>query len=50
MCTNFKNPIAEDGTVVVGRSLDYPALMGFQLCVIPRGMQRNARAGDVGAD
>lgn len=49
MCTNFKAPIAEDGTVVVGRSLDYPALMGFQLCVIPRGIQRTARAGAAGA-
>ncbi|MGA1701643.1 MAG: linear amide C-N hydrolase [Candidatus Nanopelagicales bacterium] len=42
MCTNFKAPIAEDGTVVVGRSLDYPALMGFQICVIPRGQERSA--------
>lgn len=44
MCTNFKTPIAEDGTVVVGRSVDYPALMGFQLCVIPSGLARVARA------
>ena len=42
MCTNFKVPIAEDGAVVVGRSLDYPALMSFQLCVIPKGLQRRA--------
>lgn len=42
MCTNFKAPIAEDGTVVVGRSLDYPALMGFQLCVTPKGLPRQA--------
>lgn len=44
MCTNFKTPIAEDGTVVVGRSVDYPAIMGFQLCVIPKGLARAARA------
>ena len=46
MCTNFKVPIAEDGAVVVGRSLDYPASMGFQLCVIPKGLERTAKAGD----
>lgn len=46
MCTNFKVPIAEDGSVVVGRSIDYPAKMAFQLCVMPRGMERTARAGD----
>lgn len=44
MCTNFKAPIAEDGTVVVGRGLDYPALMGFQICVIPRDLERTALA------
>ena len=44
MCTNFKAPTAEDGTAVVGRSVDYPALMGFQLCVIPKGLARTARA------
>lgn len=49
MCTNFKVPIAEDGTVVVGRSLDYPAQMGFQLCVIPRGLARKATAPEEGA-
>lgn len=46
MCTNFKVPIAVDGSVVVGRSLDYPASMGFQLCVIPKGIQRTARADE----
>jgi choloylglycine hydrolase len=46
MCTNFKTPIADDGTVVVGRSVDYPALMGFQLCVIPKGLARTARADE----
>ncbi|MFM1964540.1 MAG: hypothetical protein RL134_265, partial [Actinomycetota bacterium] len=42
MCTNFKAPVAEDGSVVVGRGLDYPALTGFQLCVLPTGMERTA--------
>lgn len=49
MCTNFKTPIAEDGTVVVGRSLDYPAVMGFALCVIPRGLERTAVTDTPGA-
>ena len=49
MCTNFKVPIAEDGSVVVGRSLDYPANMSFQLCVIPKGIRRKARADDEAA-
>ena len=43
MCTNFKVPIAQDGAVVVGRSLDYPAIGGIALCVIPRGLQLHAR-------
>jgi choloylglycine hydrolase len=42
MCTNFKAPVAEDGAVVVGRGLDYPTVMDFQLCVIPIGMERLA--------
>lgn len=46
MCTNFKVPIAEDGTVVVGRSLDYPADMDFDLCVIPRGLRLDALGSD----
>ena len=46
MCTNFKVPIAEDGSVVIGRSLDYPAQMGFQLCVIPQGQARRAMPVD----
>lgn len=46
MCTNFKTPVAEDGSVVVGRSLDYPPDLGFSLCVIPRDLARVARAAD----
>ena len=46
MCTNFKVPIADDGSVVVGRSLDYPAAMSFQLCVMPKGVPRSAKAAD----
>jgi choloylglycine hydrolase len=49
MCTNFKAPVAEDGAVVVGRGLDYPALNGFQLCVTPIGMKRTALADSDGA-
>lgn len=46
MCTNFKVPVAEDGAVVVGRSLDYPALGGFSLCVLPRDLPRQALGPD----
>ena len=42
MCTNFKVPTAEDGTVVVGRSLDFPLFMSFSLCATPRGIPRVA--------
>lgn len=48
MCTNFKAPIAEDGTVVVGRSLDYPTDLTFQLCVIPKGLRRTAAPAGLG--
>lgn len=46
MCTNFKVPPALDGTIVVGRALDYPAVMSFQLCVIPKGLERSASGLD----
>jgi choloylglycine hydrolase len=35
MCTNFKVPVAEDGTVVIGRSLEFPTLMPTALAVLP---------------
>ena len=35
MCTNFKVPVAKDGTVVVGRSLEFPTLMPTALSVLP---------------
>jgi len=44
MCTNFKVPIAGDGTVVVGRSLDFPANAAISLCVTPKGLDRRAIA------
>ncbi|CAB4906800.1 unannotated protein [freshwater metagenome] len=42
MCTNFKVPVAEDGSVVVGRSLDYPAQFPVSLCVLTTGQSRRA--------
>lgn len=35
MCTNFKVNAAKDGTVVVGRSLEFPTLMPTALAVLP---------------
>lgn len=42
MCTNFKVPSADDGTIVVGRSLEYPAIVTFALCALPKGVKRHA--------
>ena len=47
MCTNFKTPVAEDGTVAVGRSLDYPTGLTFQLCVLPKGLKRTAAPAEL---
>lgn len=46
MCTNFKLPMAQDGTIVIGRSLEYPALTRFALCALPKGMDRRAIGPD----
>ncbi|GAB2818044.1 choloylglycine hydrolase family protein [Alpinimonas psychrophila] len=35
MCTNFKTPTAIDGTVTVGRSLEFPTLLPTSLAVLP---------------
>ena len=35
MCTNFKMKQAKDGTIVVGRSLEFPTLMPTALSVLP---------------
>lgn len=35
MCTNFKVPVAKDGSVVIGRSLEFPTLMPTALAVLP---------------
>lgn len=42
MCTNFKTPPAADGSIVVGRSLDYPYVASFSLCATPRDLARAA--------
>lgn len=36
MCTNFKHRPARDGTVVVGRSMEFPVGLPWQLQVLPR--------------
>lgn len=39
MCTNFKVPVAKDGSVVVGRSLEFPNLLPTALSVLPRAFE-----------
>ena len=36
MCTNFKMKQAKDGSIVVGRSLEFPTLMPTALSVLPK--------------
>ncbi|MFN7172925.1 MAG: linear amide C-N hydrolase [Fimbriimonadaceae bacterium] len=35
MCTNFRNKTAKDGSVVVGRTLEFPAVVDWSLSVLP---------------
>ncbi len=42
MCTNFKLQPATDGTVVVGRTMEFPNLMPWEIQVLPVGHQGSA--------
>lgn len=37
MCTNFKHRPAQDGSVVVGRTMEFPKGIPWQLSVLPKG-------------
>ena len=37
MCTNFKHRPAEDGSVVVGRTMEFPKGIPWLLSVLPKG-------------
>jgi len=37
MCTNFKMKQAKDGSVVVGRSMEFPDMIPWSLAVVPAG-------------
>ncbi len=39
MCTNFKHRPANDGTVVVGRTMEFPVGLPWQLQVVAKGTQ-----------
>lgn len=39
MCTNFKMKQASDGSVVVGRSMEFPPLIPWSLSVLPSGFK-----------
>jgi len=43
VCTSFRL-IAEDSTVVVGRTMEYPSLLDAELVVIPRGFAMHSHA------
>lgn len=46
MCTNFKFKPAKDGTVVVGRAMEYPDLVPYSLAVLPVGYAGKSTADD----
>ena len=39
MCTNFKMKPAADGTIVVGRSMEFPNVLPYSLAVLPVGYE-----------
>ena len=45
MCTSFRTLPAADGTVVVGRSMEFPDLIPWKLGVVPAGIERTAEIG-----
>jgi choloylglycine hydrolase len=44
MCTNFKHPRAADGTVCVGRTMEFPDVLPWQLGVVAAGFPGASRA------
>jgi len=44
VCTNFKVKAAKDGSVVVGRSLEFPALLPTALAALPIGFAGSGQA------
>ena len=42
MCTNFKNKTAKDGSVVVGRTMEFPPLMPWILAALPADYEGSA--------
>jgi len=46
MCTNFKVKAAKDGSVVVGRSLEFPTLMPTALAALPVGFAGSGQTPD----
>ena len=44
VCTNFKMKKAADGSVVVGRSMEFPNVMPYSLAVLPVGFQGESMA------
>lgn len=42
MCTNFKNKKAKDGSVVIGRTMEFPPLMPWILAALPSDYEGSA--------
>jgi len=42
MCTNFKIKPAADGTVVVGRTMEFPDLIPWEVQVVAAGLTRTS--------
>ncbi|MEX1217505.1 MAG: linear amide C-N hydrolase [Acidimicrobiales bacterium] len=48
MCTNFKHPAAKDGTVCVGRTMEFPDVLPWELAVLARDHQGTSGSGPKG--
>jgi choloylglycine hydrolase len=48
MCTNFKLPTAQDGTVCVGRTMEFPDVLPWQLSVIASDAEGDSVVNDHG--
>ncbi len=48
MCTNFKHKTAKDGTVCVGRTMEFPDVLPWELCVIASDYEGKSQASSHG--
>lgn len=48
MCTNFKHPTAKDGTVCVGRTMEFPDVLPWELAVLAKDHAGRSGASENG--